>query len=86
MQFIKNQIKNKSLIQTLEWNDLEKGDNGEKITHFIKNIEGDPGPWVTNFRKMINALTKGKVEKPGSVHVGSDPFGNRYFEIPADPR
>lgn len=45
-----------------------------------------PGPWVTNFRNLINSLTKGKVEKPGSVLVGSDPFGNRYFEIPADPR
>jgi len=45
-----------------------------------------PGPWANIFRGFINSLKGEKAPKQGSVQVGSDPFGNRYFEIPADPR
>jgi len=46
-----------------------------------------PGPLASLFRAFINSLRQGNTGKPAdAVQVGSDPFGNRYWEIPADPR
>ena len=43
-----------------------------------------PGPFSRIVRGIIENLTRGKGPQ-GGVQVGTDPFGNRYFEIPADP-
>ena len=43
-----------------------------------------PGPFSRIVRGVIENLTRGKGPQ-GGVQVGTDPFGNRYFEIPADP-
>jgi len=40
-----------------------------------------PGPFATAWKNFVKSLKK----EPEGTQVGRDPFGNRYFEIPADP-
>jgi len=41
-----------------------------------------PGPMGGVWRAIVKSFVK---SEPAGTQVGSDPFGNRYFEIPPDP-
>lgn len=45
-----------------------------------------PGPLARLITNFMNSLTKGRHIDAKSKVIGEDMFGNRYYEIPADPQ
>ena len=45
-----------------------------------------PGPYARALKSFWDSISPRKVFPPKAELIGKDPFGNKYYEIPADPR
>ena len=45
-----------------------------------------PGPFAKVFINFWDSISPRRMFPPTGQLVGQDPFGNKYYEVPADPR
>ena len=45
-----------------------------------------PGPFLRVFINFFDSLAPRRMFPPKGNFIGGDPYGNKYYEIPADPR
>ena len=45
-----------------------------------------PGPFVKVFRNFWDSIAPRRFFPPKGNLMGNDPYGNKYYEIPPDPR